>query len=135
MVNWMLNVNYGNLPREVTSGGSLFINDGIIEIKVESIDTDLEGFTGKVISGGEITSNKGVNVPGANLSLRPPTDKDRDGINFAVDYGDWFAASFIRSRDDVENVKSVIRDAGGDQPLISKIEHQDAIHPIDQATF
>ena len=127
-----LNVNYGNLPREVTRGGSLFINDGIIEIKVESIDTDLEGFMGKVISGGEITSNKGVNVPGANLSLRPPTDKDRAGINFAVDYGDWFAASFIRSRDDVENVKKVISDAGGDQPLISKIEHQDAIHNINE---
>ena len=126
-----LSVSYPNLPREVKVGGSLFINDGIIEIKVTEIDENHEGFKGKVISGGEITSNKGVNVPGASLSLRPPTKADLEGIAYGVELCDWFAASFIRDSDDVERVKQAISDAGGDQPLISKIEHQEAISNID----
>jgi len=126
-----ISVSYTNLPREVKVGGSLFINDGIIEIKVTEIDENLEGFKGRVISGGEITSKKGVNVPGANLSLRPPTEADLEGIAYGVNLCDWFAASFIRDNDDVERVKQAISDAGGDQPLISKIEHQEAISNID----
>lgn len=126
-----LSISYSNLPREVKIGGKLFINDGIIEIKVTEIDENLEGFKGKVISGGEITSNKGVNVPGANLSFRPPTKADLAGIAYGVDLCDWFAASFIRDSNDVEQVKQAIADAGGDQPLISKIEHQVAISNMD----
>jgi len=129
--NRELSVSYPNLPREVTVGGSLFINDGVIEIEVMELDEDLEGFKGKVISGGEVTSNKGVNVPGANLSFRPPTSADLAGIKYGVDLCDWFAASFIRNSNDVENVKQAIEDAGGEQPIISKIEHQEAITNIN----
>ncbi len=128
-----LPVNYGNLPREVLVGGSLFLNDGLIEVKVASIDEDHRGFHGRVVSGGEVTSHKGVNAPGASLSLRPPTDRDVKGIEFGIDLDtDWLAISFIRDRRDVENTREAIEQVGGDQPVISKIEHREAIQNIDE---
>ena len=128
-----LPLTYGDLPREVHVGGSIFLNDGLIEVRVESIDGDLQGFHGRVVSGGEVGSHEGVNAPGAELSMRPPTERDLRGIAFGVEVGgDWFAMSFIRDRRDVENTRRAVERAGGDQPLISKIEHRDAIENIDE---
>ena len=128
-----LPVTYDGLPREVRVGGSLFLNDGIIEVRVTSIDDDLKGFHGRVVSGGEVASHEGLNAPGAPLSLRPPTERDLEGIEFGVEVGgDWFAMSFIRDRRDVENTRRAVERAGGDQPLISKIEHGDAVENIDE---
>ena len=127
-----LSISYRNLPREVEVGGSLYISDGLIEVRVTSVDEDGEGFTGRVLSAGEITSRKGVNVPGAALSVRPPTEDDLRGIEFGVGLCDWFAASFVRDGRDVENTRRAIEGVGGDQPVISKIEHRDAIGNIDE---
>jgi pyruvate kinase len=126
-----LSVSYEGLPREVSVGGSIFINDGLIEVRIGSIDSDLRGFTGEVVSGGEVVSHKGVNVPGASLSMRPPTEADQRGIDFGVEICDWFAISFVREGADVERPRRAIFKAGGDQPVISKIEHQEAIMNID----
>ncbi len=124
-------VNYEKLPEEVRVGGHLFINDGIIDVEVIDIDKDLKGFNVKVVSGGPVSSRKGVNAPGANLSLCPPTLKDLEGIKLGVELGcDWFAASFVRSKDDVDAVRAAIMRAGGDQPIISKIEHEDGVQNI-----
>lgn len=126
-----LPVGYAKLPSEIHVGGHLFINDGIIDIEVIEIDPDLKGFSAKVVSGGEISSRKGINAPGAKLSIKPPTEKDLKGIRFGVDMDcDWFAASFIRSKTDVEAVRSAIMEHGGDQPIISKVEHGEAINNI-----
>lgn len=126
-------VNYAKLPSEVQEGGHLFINDGIIDFEVMKIDADRKGFTVRVVSGGVASSRKGVNAPGAKLSLRPPTDKDIEGIKFGVDMEcDWFAASFVRSKKDVDAVSAAINREGGTQPLISKIEHGDAVHNIKE---
>jgi pyruvate kinase len=127
-----LPISYDKLPMEIKKGGSLFINDGLIEVNITSIDQNLKGFTGKVISGGDVMSRKGINVPGATLSTRLPTEADIEGIRFAVDVCDWLAISFVRNREDVENTRREIERAGGDQPLISKIEHEDAIKNIDE---
>jgi pyruvate kinase len=128
-----LPVSYNLLPSEVDVGGHLFINDGIIDVEITDIDQDKKGFSGMVISGGEITSRKGINAPGAKLSLKPPTDMDLVGVRFGVEMDcDWFAASFIRSEEDVEIIKRVIREHGGDQPIISKIEHGEAVYNIDE---
>ncbi len=128
-----LPVNYEKLPSEVEVGGHLFINDGIIDVEITGIDQDKQGFSGRVISGGEITSRKGINAPGARLSLKPPTKRDLVGVRFGVEMDcDWFAASFIRSMEDVEIIKRVIREHGGDQPIISKIEHGEAVYNIDE---
>ncbi len=126
-----LPVSYGNLPREVSVGGSIFINDGLIEVRISSVDDDLKGFTGEIVSGGEVVSHNGVNAPGARLSMRPPTAADLEGIDFGVEICDWFAISFVREGDDVERTRQAVARAGGDQPIISKIEHKEAIGNID----
>ncbi len=126
-------ISYEKLPRELNIGGSIYINDGLVEFKVQEIDNDLKGFSAVAITGGEITSKKGINAPGAKLSMRPPTEADKLGIKFGVDHeADWFAISFVRNQREVEESKKVIEDAGGLQPVISKIEHGDAVKNIDE---
>ena len=71
-----LPVNYAKLPAEVRPGGHIFINDGLIELDVIKVDGDFKGFDAKVVSGGEVRSRKGVNAPGASLSIHPPTEQD-----------------------------------------------------------
>lgn len=128
-----LPVNYDRLPSEVQVGGHLFLNDGIIELEITDIDQDMKGFNAKVISGGRLSSRKGVNAPGAKLSLEPPTGEDLSGIRFGVKMDcDWFAASFIRSKKDVLAIKQAIKRLGSDQPLISKVEHADAVYNINE---
>lgn len=128
-----LPITYTKLPCELTEKRHIYINDGLIDILVTSIDDDLKGFSGEVIVGGEVSDNKGVNVPGSLISLRPPTSKDLEGIKFGVKLGcDWFAASFIRTKNDVKQVKKAIFDLGGDQPIISKIEHAEAVQNIEE---
>ncbi|MFP3951250.1 MAG: pyruvate kinase [Candidatus Bathyarchaeia archaeon] len=127
-----LPVSYDKLPRELNIGGSVYLSDGLIEVEVTDIDPDLNGFTAKVVSEGEVTSRKGINAPGAKLSLRPPTDKDVEGIDFGIEMGaDWFAVSFVRDSRDLEETRRMIKDAGGSQPIISKIEHGEAIDNIE----
>ncbi len=128
-----LPVSYPRLPGEVVVGGRVFINDGLVEVEVTGIDDDEGGFDGRVLSSGMVSSHQGVNAPGAALSMRPPTEKDLEGIRFGVGAdADWFAASFIRGKEDVERVREAVRDAGGDQPVISKVEHGDAIRNIGE---
>ena len=128
-----LPINYDKLPSEIRSGGRIFINDGLIELDILKVNGDFKGFDAKVVSGGEASSHKGVNAPGASLSIRPPTEQDVKGIEFGVQAGaEWFAASFIRSRKDIDAVKEAIKSADGDQPVISKIEHGEAITNIDE---
>jgi pyruvate kinase len=127
-----LPVTYERLPEEVEVGGSLFMADGLIEVLVTEVDENLQGFKARVVSGGEVSSGKGVNVPGSSLSIKPPTEEDRIGIEFGIrEEADWFALSFVRSREDVETSRGMIMNFGGDQPIISKIEHGDAIKNID----
>ena len=128
-----LPVMYNKLPSEIHVGGHLFINDGIIDVEITGIDPDLRGFSAKVVSGGEISSRKGINAPGAKLSLTSLTEKDVMGIRFGVEIDcDWFAASFIRSKADMDGVRAAIKENGGDQPIISKIEHAKAVNNIDE---
>ncbi|MHA2392246.1 MAG: pyruvate kinase [Promethearchaeota archaeon] len=131
-----LPVNYPKLPAEINIGEHIYINDGLIDILVTSIDKDLNGFSGQVLTEGEISNRKGINVPGGSLSIRSPTKQDIKGIKLGVEVDcDWIAASFIRSKDDVKRVRETIQDEGGDQPIISKIEHSDAIENIKEIVF
>jgi pyruvate kinase len=128
-----MSVSYDKLPTEIRIGGHLFINDGIIDLEITGIDEDVKGFDAVVASGGEVSSRKGVNAPGASLTMRPPTEKDHVGIRFGVEMDcDWFAASFIRDASDIMAVSEAVSDAGGDQPVISKIEHGDAVRNIGE---
>lgn len=126
-------IAYPALTRSLRPGDRIFLKDGLIEVEVLSVDEDEKGFRGLIISGGEINSHTGVNVPGISLSADLPTEEDRMGIKFGVDEeADWFAISFVRRRRDVERVRRAIKEAGGDQPVISKIEHRDAVENIEE---
>ncbi|MHA1143320.1 MAG: pyruvate kinase [Candidatus Helarchaeota archaeon] len=122
----IVTVNYPALPNEVDSGDMIFINDGVIALKV--LGTDGEDIKCEVIAGGPISSRKGINVPKVTLSIRVPTEKDKDDIKLATELdADLLAVSFVENLDDLNAVKTVIKEAGTEIPLIAKIERANAI--------
>jgi len=115
---------------EVEPGDRILLDDGRIETEVESVDSD--AVTAHIVSGGELGSRKGVNVPGVDLDLEVVTESDRRDIEVAVEEdADFVAASFVRDADDVYAVTDAIESAGGDIPVISKIERAGAVDHID----
>lgn len=91
-------INYGGLNKDVSAGNEILIDDGLIELEVQSVDeTDI---VCKVINGGELGERKGVNVPNVKINLPALTDKDKKDIAFGIEQGfDFIAASFVRSAD------------------------------------
>jgi len=115
----------------VEPGDTVLLDDGRIETTVESVDGEV--VTARVVSGGELGSRKGVNIPGVDLDLDVVTERDRRDIEVAVaGDADFVAASFVRDADDVYAVNSAIEDAGGDIPVVSKIERAGAVEHIDE---
>jgi len=114
----------------VDPGDTVLLDDGRIETTVESVEGD--AVTARVVSGGELGSRKGVNIPDVDLNLDVVTDRDRRDIEVAVEKGaDFVAASFVRDADDVYAVTDAIENAGGDIPIVSKIERAGAVDHID----
>ena len=126
-----VSITYRNLPRDVKSGDIIFLADGQFELKVLSVNnTDINC---EVIVGGELTSNKGIHVPGVSLSAPAMTEKDMDDLKFGIQQGvDWIALSFVRNRDDVLRVRRVLKESQVDIPIIAKIERREALQNIDE---
>ncbi|MDR1065920.1 MAG: pyruvate kinase [Clostridiales bacterium] len=124
-------VTYANLPDDLKIGGRVLIDDGLIELKVESVE-DGE-IRCEIVNSGFLSSHKGVNVPDVYVNLPSLTEKDIEDIQFGVEHGfDYIAVSFVRSANDVLNVREVIEQAGGeDVMIISKIENRDGVDNID----
>ena len=115
----------------VEPGDTVLLDDGRIETRVEAVDGD--AVTARVVSGGELGSRKGVNIPGVDLDLDVVTDRDRRDIEVAVEGdADFVAASFVRDAADVYAVTDAIENAGGDIPVVSKIERAGAVDNIDE---
>jgi pyruvate kinase len=115
----------------VEPGDTVLLDDGRIETRVEAVEGDV--VTARVVSGGELGSRKGVNVPGVDLDVDVVTDRDRRDIEVAVEGdADFVAASFVRDADDVYAVTDAIENAGGDIPVVSKIERAGAVEHIDE---
>ncbi len=122
-----LAVNYEKLPREVNVGEFILINDG--KQKLEILAVEGTQITCKIIIGGTVRSRRGINVPGANLSIDAFTDKDRADILWGIENNvDMMAVSFVRNRGHVQSVREVL-DAAGKQSIkiIAKIETLDAL--------
>jgi pyruvate kinase len=115
------------LPREVQLGHRILINDGLVELCVTGIDG--KHVTTRVIHGGPLSSKKGMNFPDSELSIPAITDKDRVDVKFAVDqHLDYIAASFIRRRSDIEGLRALLHEHGGDEiNVIAKLEKPQAI--------
>lgn len=117
--------------RDVHTGDRLLLDDGEIEMEVRSRNnTDL---VCEVIVGQQLKSRKGVSAPQSKLSLSALTEKDREDTEFAIKQDvDYLAMSFVRSADDMRELRWLIRHIGGDVPLIAKIEKHEAIENFDE---
>lgn len=124
-------INYPHLPKEVEAGDSILIDDGKIELKVLSSNRR-DTIKAKVITGGKISNNKGVNLPDTKTSIPALTDKDRKDLRFAIKNGaNWIALSFVRSPDDVLELKKIIGKKNSYLKVMAKIEKPEALKEID----
>lgn len=123
-------IDHESLYREVVPGQHIFIDDGSIHLVVKSSDS--EGIDCEVLVGGELGEKKGVNVPGANLSVPTLTERDIGDIKWGVENEvDYVAVSFVRTKDDIMDVRRVLEDAGGRAKIIAKIETRQSVQNID----
>lgn len=122
-------VNYPNLPRQVCAGTVIYLADGLIGLQV--LDVDGEEIICEVMQGGEISSHKGVNIPGMDINEPSLTVKDRIDLEFAISAGvDWIALSFVRSPEDIDDIKAMLSDTG--IPVMAKIEKREAVDSITE---
>ncbi len=125
-------VTYDQLEQEVPEGATILLDDGKVEMLVEEIDKKAQELHCKVVVGGTLSNNKGVNFPGVYLSIKALTDKDRKDLVFGLDQGvDWVALSFVRNPQDVIEIKELIAAAGKKVPVIVKIEKHEAIEQME----
>lgn len=125
-------VTYEPLADEVPAGSTILLDDGRVEMRVESVDTEARDLHCRVTVGGVLSNNKGVNFPGVYLSIKALTDKDRRDLMFGLNQGiDWVALSFVRNPQDVLEIKELIANAGKRVPVIVKIEKHEAIEQMD----
>lgn len=119
-------VDYPTLIQDVTLGGKIFLADGMIELKIIRIGkTDLQC---EVISGGELTSKKGVTLPGVSVRLPALMEKDRSDLEFLIkEQVDLIAISFARKAEHILEIRELINSLGGDQLLIAKIENEEGL--------
>lgn len=123
-------INYERLAREVQPGSIIMLDDGKKKLEVVAVERD--DIRTKVIVGGELKPRRGVNVPGAYLSIDTITDKDREDLKFGVAQGaDYFALSFVRRASDVDELRSLLQKEGAHTPIISKIETLESIENLD----
>ncbi len=129
--NEKVEITYKNLKSDISEGTHILIDDGLIEMVVDSIEeTDI---ICTVINGGPISNNKGVNVPGAILSMPYISDVDKSDIMFGCDMGfDFLAASFVRCKEDVIAVRKILDDHGCHMKIIAKIENMQGIHNLEE---
>ncbi len=127
----MVSVSFANLPADVSPGDRILLDDGLIELRVQSkTETDI---ICNVVNGGQISDQKGVNVPGITLSMPYVGEKDRADIEFAAknDF-DFIAASFTRTADDIIAIRSILDKEGGKNiRIIAKIENYQGVENID----
>lgn len=125
-------ITFDKLPQDVTVGTRILINDGLVELVAEKIsETDI---VCRVVYGGTLSNNKGINVPGVALSMPYLSDRDMEDLEFGAKMGfDFIAASFVRTSADVNYLRKFIKSIGWTTPrIIAKIESVDGVENIDE---
>lgn len=129
-----VSTSYPDLGKDVNRGDTILIDDGAIELSVTSVTRDSEfgdEIATTIVHGGTLKPQKGINLPGTEISAPALTGKDRSDLAFGVKLGvDAIALSFVRSPDDVVDAKRRISDLGGTQPIIAKIEKPQAVKQL-----
>ena len=124
-------ITFANLPKEVTTGTRILIDDGLIELRVDSAtETDI---LCTVVNGGPVSARKSINVPGAELNLPYLSDKDREDLLFGIEQDvDFIAASFVSTANDIRVLKDFLFANGGENiEVIAKIESRKGVENID----
>lgn len=123
-------ITYKNLKNDIKEGSNILIDDGKIEMTVEKItETEIHC---RVINGGKVSNHKGVNAPGAQLSMPFISDVDYEDIKFCAQMGfDFLAASFVRSKEDILEVRKILDEYGSKAQIIAKIENMQGIENLD----
>ena len=124
-------VTYKDITKDVDVGGGILIDDGLIELRVDDkTETDL---VCTVLNGGLVSNHKGVNIPGADLSMPFISEQDRSDIVFGCEMGyDYIAASFTRTAEDIRQLRRLISDNGGKMKIIAKIESVQGVRNIGE---
>lgn len=124
-------VSYKDLKNDVAVGGTILIDDGLIEMRVEKIAG--KDIVCKVINGGFVSDHKGVNVPGAVLSMPYISEADRADIEFGAEMGfDFLAASFARTKEDILEVRKILDAKNSSMKIIAKIENMQGIENVEE---
>jgi pyruvate kinase len=126
-------MNYEKFPADVRTGERILLDDGklIFEVLSSNGENEVEAV---VIQGGPFSSKKGVNLPNTKVSLPALTEKDiRDALFAITQEVDWFALSFVRHPEDIQDLKDLIEENAGHKiPIIAKIEKPEALKNIDK---
>jgi pyruvate kinase len=122
---------YAGLAADVKPGDRLLIADGLVELRV--LETDGQAVRTAVVVGGEIGDHKGINLPGAAVTTPSLSEKDREDLRFGIQQGvDLLAVSFVRGPDDLRQARARIAEAGGDLPVIAKLEKPEAVRRLGE---
>lgn len=125
-------INYPELPADVNAGEKIRLDDGKLELEVLSTDRK-KSIKTKVVHGGILSSNKGVNLPNTTISLPSLTEKDVKDLDFALEQDvDWVGLSFVRSARDIIELKHIIRKQKKKARVVAKIEKPEAIEDIEE---
>ncbi|MBR0074391.1 MAG: pyruvate kinase, partial [Synergistaceae bacterium] len=124
-------VNYKLFAHEVTQGQSIYIDDGALNLEVESVHDD--DVTCKIIVGGPLRNTKGINIPGADITMPALSDKDKQDIAWGIQHGmEYLAVSFVKTRQDIIEVRRLIREYGSSMKILAKIETKQAVDNIEE---
>ena len=125
-----VSMSFESLPKVVKSGDRLFLNDGLVQLVVETVSG--RDVRCKVVVGGELSSKKGLNLPGIDLGISAFTDQDRKCLEFALENGvDAVSQSFVETAGDIEAVRKTAAAMGQDPFIVAKIERVDALEHLD----
>lgn len=128
--NGIISLPHPEFMRDIKVGTQLLLDDGNLELNV--VQTTARGLISEAVVGGLLTSRKGVSAPNARLTLSAITDKDRADIEFALKKNaEYLAMSFVRSEEDIRELRWLIRHLGGEVAVIAKIEKHEALENIE----
>ena len=119
-------VNYKLLAQEVKPGQNIYIDDGALNLEVEKVEGD--EVTCKVIVGGPLRNTKGINLPGADITLPALSEKDKQDIAWGIQHGmEYLAVSFVKTRSDIIEVRRLVQQYGSGMKILAKIETRQAV--------
>ena len=126
-----VSVSYPNLPGEVKEGDRLLLADGLMELVV--VGATATEIKCRVITGGILTSHKGINLTTGTIHAPSLTEKDREDLLFGLEHEvDYIALSFVKTADDIRTIKEIISKQGHKAPVIAKIEKHEALERLDE---